>query len=44
MKSEHQQLMQAALDGRADEAAALLRQHLERTAKIILDDPALFAA
>ncbi len=44
VKSEHQQLMQAALDGRADEAAVLLRQHIERTAKIILDDPALFAA
>lgn len=44
VKSEHQQLMDAALVGRADEAVALLRAHYQRTAKIILDDPRLFAA
>ena len=30
--------------GRADEAVALLRQHFERTARIIRDDPGLFGA
>ena len=40
--SEHQQLLDAALAGRADEAVALLRVHFERTARVILDDPALF--
>lgn len=44
VKSEHQQLMEAALAGRADDAVALLRQHFERTAKIIRDDPKLFQA
>lgn len=44
VKGEHQQLLQAALDGRADEAVALLRQHYERTAQIIRDDPGLQAA
>jgi DNA-binding GntR family transcriptional regulator len=43
VKSEHQQLLEAALEGRADDAAALLKQHFERTAKIIRDDPRLFA-
>ena len=43
VKSEHQQLMEATIEGRADDAVALLRQHFERTAKIIRDDPALFA-
>jgi DNA-binding GntR family transcriptional regulator len=43
VKTEHQQLVEAALDGRADEAAALLRAHFERTARIIRDDPGLFA-
>lgn len=43
VKSEHQQLMEAAVAGRADEAVALLRAHFERTAKIIRDDPGLFA-
>lgn len=43
VKSEHQQLMEAAVEGRADEAVALLRAHFERTAKIIRDDPGLFA-
>jgi DNA-binding GntR family transcriptional regulator len=42
VKSEHQQLLEAALAGRADDAVALLRQHFERTARIILDDPKLF--
>ena len=41
--SEHQHLLQAALGGRADEAAALLKTHFERTARVIRDDPALFA-
>ena len=39
---EHQQLLDAALAGQADEAVALLRAHFERTAQVILDDPALF--
>ena len=39
---EHQQLLAAALAGQADEAVALLRAHLERMARVILDDPALF--
>ncbi|OYU68507.1 MAG: GntR family transcriptional regulator, partial [Burkholderiales bacterium PBB5] len=43
VKSEHQQLMEAALASRADEAVALLKTHFERTAKIIRDDPKLFA-
>lgn len=42
VKNEHQQLMQAALDGRSDDAVALLRAHFERTARIIRDDPGLF--
>ena len=42
VRSEHQQLLDSALAGRADEAAALLRAHFERTAKIIRDDPLLF--
>lgn len=44
VKNEHQQLLEAALDGRADDAVRLLRSHFERTAKIIRDDPGLFAA
>ncbi len=43
VKNEHQQLLQAALDGRADEAVVMLKAHFERTAKIIRDDPRLFA-
>jgi len=43
VKAEHQQLMEAAVESRADEAVALLRAHFERTAKIIRDDPGLFA-
>ena len=41
VKSEHQALMEAAVAGHADEAVALLRAHFERTARILLDDPAL---
>jgi DNA-binding GntR family transcriptional regulator len=44
VKTEHQQLMEAAIEGRADDAVALLRAPFERTAKIISDDPTLFAA
>ena len=36
MKSEHQQLLDAALAGHADEAVALLRAHYQRTARVIL--------
>ena len=43
VKSEHQQLVEAALEGRVDEAVDLLRAHYQRTEKIIHDDPALFA-
>jgi DNA-binding GntR family transcriptional regulator len=42
VKSEHQQLLEAAIAGRADEAVVLLHAHYQRTAKIILDDPRLF--
>jgi DNA-binding GntR family transcriptional regulator len=44
VKNEHQQLVDAAIGGRADDAVRLLRAHFERTAKVILDDPALFRA
>ena len=40
---EHQALAQAAIDGRADEAVALLQAHFERTAGVIREDPGLFA-
>lgn len=43
VKAEHQRLMQAALDGRADDAVALLHAHFETTARHIHDDPDLFA-
>ena len=42
VKSEHQQLLDAALAGRADDAVALLQAHFRRTEKIIRDDPRLF--
>jgi DNA-binding FadR family transcriptional regulator len=42
VKSEHQQLLEAAIEGRADDAAALLRTHFERTARIIREDPRPF--
>lgn len=42
VKTEHQQLLEAALDGRADDAVELLRQHFDRTARLIRDDPNLF--
>ncbi len=41
VKSEHQQLMEATVGGRADEAVVLLKAHYQRTARIILDDPVL---
>jgi DNA-binding GntR family transcriptional regulator len=43
VKGEHQRLMEAALEGRADDAVALLREHFQRTAQIIRNDPALFS-
>jgi len=43
VKSEHQQLVMAAIEGRADEAVALLHAHFERTAKIIRDDRTLWS-
>lgn len=39
---EHRQIMQAAIDGRADEAVALLLAHIRRTGAIVKQDPALF--
>lgn len=42
VKNEHLQLMEAAIEGRADEAAAILRQHFERTAEVIRSDQRLF--
>lgn len=42
VSNEHQQLVDAALAGRVDEAVALLHLHFERTASVILDDPKLF--
>ena len=42
VKGEHQQLMDAALAGAADDAVGLLHAHYRRTAKIILEDPKLF--
>jgi DNA-binding GntR family transcriptional regulator len=42
VKSEHQQLMEAAIAGRSDDAVAMLQAHFERTAKIIRDDKTLF--
>jgi len=44
VKTEHQQLMEAALEGRADDAVALLKAHFNRTAEIIRDDRTLFSA
>lgn len=41
VKGEHQALFEAALAGDADKAAALLRAHFERTAKVLLGDPKL---
>ncbi len=43
VKTEHQQLTEAATEGRTEDAVALLRAHFERTAKIIRDDRTLFA-
>lgn len=44
VKSEHQQLMEAAVEGRTEDAVGLLRHHFQRTEQIIRDDPSLFAA
>jgi DNA-binding GntR family transcriptional regulator len=43
VKSEHQQLLESAIAGRADEAVALLQEHFERTVKVIQGDKRLFA-
>ena len=43
VKSEHQALLDAALAGDADKAVSLLKAHFQRTAKVILDDRALFS-
>ena len=43
VKTEHQQLLEAAIEGRSDEAVALLKAHFQRTEQVIRDDPALFA-
>jgi DNA-binding GntR family transcriptional regulator len=40
--SEHQAIMQAAIDGHADEAVALLCAHIERTGAILNADERLF--
>lgn len=42
VQAEHRQLLDAALQGRADDAVTLLQAHFERTARIIRDDPGLF--
>jgi DNA-binding GntR family transcriptional regulator len=42
VSNEHRAIMDAALDGRADQAVALLRAHIERTGAILMADPALF--
>lgn len=39
---EHRAIMDAAIEGRAEDAVALLRGHIERTGNILMDDPALF--
>ena len=44
VKAEHQQLLEAAIERRADDAVALLKAHFERTARIIRDVPGLFQA
>jgi DNA-binding GntR family transcriptional regulator len=41
---EHRAILDAAIEGRADEAVTLLRAHIERTGKILMDDPVLFEA
>ena len=42
VKIEHQQLLEAAIVGRTDDAVSLLRAHIETTARIISDEPGLF--
>lgn len=44
VRDEHRQLLDAAVEGRADDAVALLKAHFDRTAQVILDDRRLFAA
>lgn len=39
---EHRAIMEAAIDGRADDAVALLRAHIEHTGAILKQDPSLF--
>ena len=43
VKTEHQQLLEAAIEGRTDAAVALLKAHFQRTEQVIRDDPVLFA-
>jgi DNA-binding GntR family transcriptional regulator len=40
--NEHRAIMDAAIEGRADQAVALLRAHIERTGAILREDPELF--
>jgi DNA-binding GntR family transcriptional regulator len=42
VKSEHEQIMEVALAGRADEAIVLLHAHIRRTAAIVMNDRELF--
>lgn len=43
VNNEHQQLLDSAIAGRADEAVTLLQAHFERTVKVIQGDQGLFA-
>ena len=43
VKTEHQRLLEAAIEGRTDAAVALLKAHCQRTEQVIRDDPVLFA-
>jgi DNA-binding GntR family transcriptional regulator len=40
--NEHLAILNAAIEGRADEAVALLRAHIQRTGAILMADPTLF--
>jgi DNA-binding GntR family transcriptional regulator len=44
INTEHEAIARAVLDGDADHAASLLRQHYQMTADVILGDPSAFAA
>ncbi|WP_409488467.1 GntR family transcriptional regulator [Pseudomonas promysalinigenes] len=44
VKSEHEQILDAAITGNVDEAVALLKAHIERTARIVKVDGALTTA